>query len=157
MSQSFYVNFSFVIYRLSPTKQNIQRLQDECQYLQKKRDSLHSECDQLVERLTVLWECLDCPLYIREQYMKTAAQYTQTAIDSLTDELKRCKILRQENMKTFIENIRTQIVAMWDKCYKSEDERNQFRMMRSDAYSEDLLTLHEYELEECKRFYTENE
>lgn len=144
-------------FRLSPTKQNIQRLQNEYEYLQKKRESLRAECDQLVEKLTVLWECLDCPEYLRGQYLQTASQYTQTAIDTLQEELKRCKIVRQENMKTFIENIRKQIVDMWDKCYKSEDERNQFRMMRSDAYTEDLLTLHEYELEECKRFYAENE
>lgn len=146
-----------MFYRLAPTKPNIQRLENELEYLEKKRSSIKAECEQMLEKLQILWECLECPEYFREQYTQMAQQCTQTAIDSLSDELKRCKLLKQENMKSFINNIRLQIVAMWDKCYKSENERNLFRVMHSDAYSEDLLTLHEYELEECKRFYSENE
>lgn len=143
--------------RLSPTKANIQRLENELEYLQKKRDSLRADCDQLLGKLTVLWECLECPQYLQQEYTKTAAQCTQTAIDILIEELKRCKIMKQANMKKFIDNIRTQIEAMWDKCYKSDKERAKFAMMHSDAYTDDLLTLHELELEECKRFYADNE
>lgn len=131
-------------------------MENEYELLKKKRNELKTECEQLLEKLDVLWEGLGCPNYFREKYSNIAKQFTQSAVDLLTEEFKRCKAVRQQKMKEYVEKIRVQIVNMWDKCYKSQQERDQFRMMNSDAYNDDLLTLHEIELEECKRFFNEN-
>lgn len=139
----------------SPTKDNLKCLQEEVNKLRHQRETIKRECQQILKQLELLWDCLEesAPAATRN----AANVYNQTSLQLLEAELKRCKQLKQDNIKMFVDKIRIQIVAQWDKIYKSEEERKKFTYMYSTVYTDDLLSLHEIELEECKKFYEENQ
>lgn len=85
-----------------------------------------------------------------------AETVSQSSLEHITTELKRCKAIKQENVKMFVDKLRSQIVDWWDKLQKSESERNRFTYFHSQVYNEDLLELHEMELMDMKNFYEEN-
>lgn len=110
----------------------------------------------MLQKLEILWDCLDTPTSIRSKYRAIAKQCKISSVTELNRELKLCKVAKQENLKLFIDKLRSKLVEQWDKIYKSQEERDSFEFFRSDTYTEDLLQLHEMELEECTRFYNQN-
>ncbi|XP_033255200.1 protein regulator of cytokinesis 1-like [Drosophila miranda] len=81
---------------------------------------------------------------------------TQRTYDILHSELQRCQALRRQNLKTFIEQLRVEISKWWDLTLKSQQERKRFSNYYNKYYNEDLLELHELELDDLKNFYTCN-
>lgn len=136
--------------------ENVKTLQDERDRYQKEKEEIRRECEKLLQKLEILWDCLDAPLETRSKWRKTAAEFKVSSIAELNHELKICKSAKQENLKYLIEKLRIKLIEQWDKIYKSQKERNKFEFLRSDTYTEDLLQLHEMELEECTRFYNDN-
>lgn len=80
----------------------------------------------------------------------------QKTLNVLQEELNRCETLKRQNIKRFVDRIREDILYFWDKTMKSEQERARFIYFTSDVYTEDLLDLHEMELNELKSFYEQN-
>ncbi|EAA45692.4 AGAP012520-PA [Anopheles gambiae str. PEST] len=60
-------------------------------------------------------------------------------------------------MKSFVERTRHDIVEWWERCMKSEDERARFTTFLLQDVNEDMLKLHERELDSLKQFYGEND
>lgn len=82
--------------------------------------------------------------------------HLQSTYDKLKQELNRCEVEKRRHIKVFVDRIRQDILAMWDLMLKSDDEREQFGAFTSECYNEDLLQLHEMELESLKDAYEEN-
>lgn len=141
--------------RAEPTKENIQFLETKRDQYKRQKEDIKQEIEQIMQKLEVLWDCLECPHSGRQMHRNYAAECKVTHLKHLRSHLKVCKIMKQENMKMFIEKLRAKLVEQWDKIYKSQQERD-LEFFRSDTYNEDLLQLHELELEECTRFYNEN-
>lgn len=139
-----------------PTKENITYLQNERDRYQKEKEEIKNECEKILSKLEMLWDCLKAPSTIRSKCRTIATQYKISSVMELNQELKLCKAARQENIKFFIDELRNKLIEQWDKIYKSQDERDKFEFLRSETYTEDLLQLHEIELEECTKFYNEN-
>lgn len=139
-----------------PTKENIAYLQSERNRYQKQKDEIRHECEKLLQKLEMLWDCLEAPSSVRSKYRNIAAEFKVESLEDLNQELKMCKKQRQENIKHFIEQLRIKLIEQWDKIYKSQEERDKFEFLRSETYTEDLLQLHEMELDECTKFYNEN-
>lgn len=136
---------------------NIAHLKAEVGSYESKRDAIKLDCEHLMPKLELLWECLDAMDSARIKYRQMAKTYTQSSLDELKEELKRCKEMRQTHIKEVILKMRERIVYQWDKIFKSEAERQQFNnYFESTMYNEDLLKLHEIEYEESKRFYDDN-
>lgn len=110
----------------------------------------------MLDKLELLWDCLDVSSSMRSRYRYLATIYKQSSLDEIENELKRCKAMKRENIKLFVDKLRVQIVDVWDKIHRSENERNKFTYFKSEVYTEDLLDLHEMELQECKAFYETN-
>lgn len=142
--------------QLNPTIQTIQMLTNRRDQYEKERNDLKQQCHQMLDKLEGLWDCLDAPADTRSYYRNVAADGKKSSKNELENELKICKSLRQKHIKKFIEKTRIQLNEVWDKIYKSPEERGRFEFLHSDTYTEDLLTLHEMELEECTRFYNDN-
>lgn len=141
--------------RAEPTTENIRFLETKRDQYKREKDTIKHECEQMLQKLEVLWDCLEAPSSCRAMYRNYAAECKKKSVKELSGQLKICKIMKQENMKMFIEKLRAKLVEQWDKIYKSQQERD-LELFRSDTYNEDLLQLHELELEECIRFYNEN-
>lgn len=80
----------------------------------------------------------------------------QATYDKLKQELSRCEGEKRRHIKVFVDRIRQEILAMWNQLLKSDEEREQFGAFTSECFNEDLLQLHELELESLKDAYEEN-
>lgn len=80
----------------------------------------------------------------------------QATYDKLKQELSRCEGEKRRHIKVFVDRIRQEILAMWNQLLKSDEEREQFGAFTSECFNEDLLQLHELELESLKDTYEEN-
>lgn len=144
------------MYSFSPTINGLKYLGDELTVLQKRRDSILNDCKQRLSKLELLWDCLEVPMASRVKFRNMAERVSQSSLEQITAELKRCKTLKQENIKLFVDKLRIQITEWWDKVQRSEAERARFTYFNSQMYTEDLLELHEMELMTLKNFYEEN-
>lgn len=140
----------------APTEQNIEFLRGQLNNLEHKRDEIQRECHQMIEKLDLLWDFLEEPAAVRTMFRNMAETCKPSSVELIKDELKRCNQIRQENIKLFVDKLRIQIIAQWDKIFKSEAERNRFKYMECSVYTDDLLDLHELELNNCKKFYEDN-
>jgi len=59
-------------------------------------------------------------------------------------------------MQTFIESIRKELSALWDRCYFGNEQRQLFAPFFSDVFTEDTLSEHEHQVTTVKNFYEEN-
>lgn len=64
--------------------------------------------------------------------------------------------LKRQNIERFILAVRQDLLGWWDRCYVSERERQDFTPFYSEMFTEDVLTLHEAEVEKYKNLHNEN-
>ncbi|XP_017109106.2 protein regulator of cytokinesis 1 [Drosophila bipectinata] len=117
---------------------------------------LRERIDDMREKIHVLWERLQESDEYAKRRVRESTAYNQRTYDVLREELQRCQALRRQNLKTFIEQLRIEIKEMWDLTLKSQQERMRFSNFYNDWYNEDLLELHELELDDLKSFYNKN-
>ncbi|XP_030080137.1 protein regulator of cytokinesis 1-like [Drosophila hydei] len=116
---------------------------------------MREQIDDMRGKIYELWERLqESDEYVMNRVRK-ADEYTQSTFDVLREELQRCQALRRKNLKTFIEQLRLEIKKWWDLTLKSEQERKRFTNLKEQC-SEELLELHELELDDLKSFYNSN-
>ncbi|KAH8273350.1 hypothetical protein KR018_005411, partial [Drosophila ironensis] len=137
--------------RLTPeTVARLRRLQAE---MGGQVRELREKIDDMRGKVEVLWERLQEADEFAKRRVREASAYNQRTYDILREELQRCQALRRQNFKTFIEQLRVEIKDLWDLTLKSKQERLRFSNYYNDWYNEDLLELHELELEDLKGFY----
>ncbi|KAL5287434.1 PRC1 family protein [Megaselia abdita] len=119
-------------------------------------EDMRSSIDKMREKLYSLWNRLEVEQEVRNKFAKYY-DYTQTTYIRLYEELDRCEALKRQNIRRFVDQLREEIVIMWDKTLKSDKERSRFTNFTNDCYTDDLLALHEMELEDLKKHYSSNE
>ena len=124
------------------------------QYL-KQIEEIRESIEGMKTKLSALWDCLETSESVRNQFT-IYKDYSQTTYDVLYRELERCQLVKRQNIKQFVDKIRQEIIMWWDKTLKSDKERLRFSNYTNDCYTEDLLALHELELEDLKTFYETN-
>ncbi|EDV44570.2 uncharacterized protein Dana_GF20260 [Drosophila ananassae] len=117
---------------------------------------LRERIDDMRQKIHVLWDRLQESDEYAKRRVRESTAYNQRTYDVLREELQRCQALRRQNLKTFIEQLRIEIKEMWDLTLKSQQERMRFSNFYNDWYNEDLLELHELELDDLKSFYNKN-
>lgn len=117
---------------------------------------LEDTIEGMKRKLNCLWDRLDTSPATREKFSRYT-ECSQTTAEILHKEVSRCELLKKQNIKLFVEQIRKEIVQWWDKCMKSDVQRSRFSNFYSDCFTDDLLILHEMELEDLKTFYLNNE
>lgn len=131
-------------------------LREQLNELRRKHEEIKRECNQMIEKLDLLWDFLEVPPAVRTKFRGFGEMCKPSSVELIKDELNRCKQIKQENIKLFVDKMRVQIIAQWDIIYKSEADRKKFKYMESSLYTDDLLDLHELELNNCKQYYEEN-
>jgi protein regulator of cytokinesis 1 len=140
---------------LQPTNENISKLRMLHDQFSQQFEEMTAQIAAKRKKIDSLWNYLTIPENHRNKFAKYT-ELTQTTYSILSQELERCEQIKRENIKIFIEKVREQLLVTWDKCLKSEQERARFTAFHSNAFTEDLLALHEMELEELTIFYEEN-
>lgn len=108
------------------------------------------------EKLEILWDFLEVSPSKKNKVQKHT-DYTQTTFDKYFQEIERCESEKRQNIKLFIDKVRAEIINWWEKTAKSDTEKSRFTNFTSDCYTEELLILHEMELDDLKQYYSENE
>ena len=60
--------------------------------------------------------------------------------------------IKKANIEQFIVNLRNELNEIWDKCFYSENQKNQFKAFHSIDFTEELLEKHEAELDRMKDY-----
>uniref|UniRef100_A0A1I8QED3 Protein regulator of cytokinesis 1 n=1 Tax=Stomoxys calcitrans TaxID=35570 RepID=A0A1I8QED3_STOCA len=119
--------------------------------VQELRDTI----DGMRNKISTLWDRLQTSPNTRHKFNRYK-DYNQHTYDVFYSELQRCEQLKSQNIKLYVQQIRDEIVRWWDKCLKSEKQRERFSAFSSTCYTDDLLDLHELELNDCKMHYETN-
>ncbi|KAH8343182.1 protein regulator of cytokinesis 1 [Drosophila kikkawai] len=138
------------------TPETFERLRKMQKELADQMQEMRERIDDMREKIRVLWERLQETDDYAMRRVRNATEYTQYTYDVLREELQRCQALRRQNLKIFIEQLRVEIKKWWDLTLKSPQERKRFSNYYNDWYNEDLLELHELELDDLKSFYDNN-
>ncbi|XP_033254865.1 protein regulator of cytokinesis 1-like [Drosophila miranda] len=138
------------------TPETLERLRQMRNSYAEQIQELRSKIHDMREKIYVLWDRLQETDESAMRRVRECTENTQRTYDILHSELQRCQALRSQNLKTFIEQLRFEISMWWDLTLKSQQERKRFSNYYNKYYNEDLLELHELELDDLKSFYTCN-
>ncbi|PNF26068.1 hypothetical protein B7P43_G06395 [Cryptotermes secundus] len=139
-----------------PTKENMAALKQLHMRLEQQLEDTKAEVTELREKLTQLWDRLHEDYNHRNIFLGAHRGYSADTLRALKDELKRCEELKCQNIKRFVEEIRRELECWWNKCSVGEEERLQFQPYSSDCFTEDLLELHELEVQKFQSYYEQN-
>uniref|UniRef100_A0A3P9AGS9 Protein regulator of cytokinesis 1a n=1 Tax=Esox lucius TaxID=8010 RepID=A0A3P9AGS9_ESOLU len=111
------------------------------------------ECDSYRRRIQELWERLRVPQEEREAMAEHRLHSRKKNMNALQAEVERLEELKSQNLKEVMEAIRTELALFWEKCYYSLQQRQDFTPYIDDVFTEELLNLHEMELQSLKEHY----
>lgn len=134
------------------TFEDLKRLHD-CYGAQVKE--LKDTINGMRTKLDSLWDRLNTSPHTRHKFNRYN-DYNQHTYDVFYGELQRCETLKSQNIKLFVQQIRDEIAKWWDKTLKSDTQKSRFSNFTSTCYTDDLLVLHEMELEDLKLYYETN-
>ncbi|XP_041369390.1 protein regulator of cytokinesis 1-like isoform X2 [Gigantopelta aegis] len=133
--------------------ENMMALKNLYEELENKNDSLKEATLSLWSDLFALWNRLDVPEEEREAFKVGKDGHKPAVLEALRAEIARCEALKFENIQRFVDGIRTELQCLWGKCFFNNEQRERFKFMHEDTYTEELLKVHENELEEVKSYY----
>lgn len=130
-------------------------------------DQLHQElelkvkeqkdlAENLRERIVTLWDRLLIPAEERSAFNKVHDGFKPSVIKGLKEEVARCELLKLQNIQRFVEGMRKELVEWWAKCFIGKEEKEKFTAFKSDDFSEELLELHDQEVNRVKQYYEHN-
>ncbi|XP_011877300.1 PREDICTED: protein regulator of cytokinesis 1-like isoform X2 [Vollenhovia emeryi] len=112
--------------------------------------------ERMKEDLMALWKYLDEPVDVCQSFLEKHSGYSTSTVSAFSAEIKRCKEKRKENISKYVKQVRYELLDLWDQCKYCEEERTTFAPFYSNTFTEDLLTLHELEVERLRKFYNDN-
>ncbi|XP_043657957.1 protein regulator of cytokinesis 1 [Drosophila teissieri] len=139
-----------------PTPESYERLQTMHKEYADQVQELRERIDEMRDKIDLLWQRLRLTDEYAMRRVRESTSYNQRTFDILREELERCQAMRQQNLKTFIDQLRIEINEWWDLTLKSTKERRRFTSYYCDTQSEDVLELFERELDHLKEFYNSN-
>ncbi|XP_073509301.1 protein regulator of cytokinesis 1 isoform X4 [Phyllobates terribilis] len=135
------------------SKENLAALHQLLFQLEEQIQQNNSLCEELRAKIVELWERLQIPEGEREAFSVHMTGSKGKTIKALQDEVDRLQELKLQNIKNVIQVIRTELSSYWDKCFYSNEQRQAFAPFYDEDYSEELLCLHDAEIEHLKQYY----
>ncbi|XP_075714244.1 protein regulator of cytokinesis 1 isoform X2 [Rhinoderma darwinii] len=135
------------------SKENLAALHHLLFQLEEQIRQNKSLCKELRAKIIELCDRLQVPLEEREAFAVHMAGSKGKTIKALQDEVDRLQELKLQNIRNVIEVIRTELSSYWDKCFYSNEQRQAFAPFYDEDYCEDLLSLHDAEIDRIKRYY----
>lgn len=136
------------------TPGNMASLKDLEEKLEAQLRSAKEEVEDKKRQLLSLWETLDEPNDFCEGFFKNYPRYGQATVKAINAEIARCK--ERERIAECVKKVREELVNLWDLCKYGESQRKAFIAFYSRTYSENLLQLHELEVEKVGKYYERN-
>ncbi|XP_056428003.1 protein regulator of cytokinesis 1 isoform X2 [Hyla sarda] len=135
------------------SKENLAALHQLLFQLEEQIRQNKALCEELRTKVIELWDRLQVPEEEREAFAVHMSGSKEKNIKALQEEVDRLHELKLQNIKNVIEVIRTELSSYWDKCFYSNEQRQGFAPFYDEDYCEDLLSLHDAEIERVKQYY----
>ncbi|XP_046435767.1 uncharacterized protein LOC124187736 [Neodiprion fabricii] len=94
---------------------------------------------------------LEKPIESCEEILKRIRKCITIRKETLEDEIERCKQEIREKALKYITKLRSRIDDLWRDCYYGEEDC--FRPFQEQTFTEDLINLHEMEMERLCEHY----
>ncbi|XP_019770941.1 protein regulator of cytokinesis 1 isoform X1 [Dendroctonus ponderosae] len=138
------------------TQNNMAQLECFAAELEKIKQSIEDDIAHLRSRIEDLWNMIETDLKYRDDFRTLHAGSSLDVVEKLREELRRCEVLKKENIQDFVEKLRSRLEELWRKCHCAESVKSSFTCFYSDCYTEDLLDLHEIEIDKWEKYYKDN-
>ncbi|XP_016656385.1 protein regulator of cytokinesis 1 isoform X6 [Acyrthosiphon pisum] len=138
------------------SKSNLDELQKLIKRLENQTENQKCMAMELRTKLNSLWDRLQIDVSYREHFVSTKKGFGKSVIQELKLEVERCETLKKENIKQFIEKLRSELNDLWDRCHFGERQRKQCPVYYSTEYNEDVMDLLDIEVDNAKKFYNDN-
>ncbi|XP_034049246.1 protein regulator of cytokinesis 1b isoform X1 [Thalassophryne amazonica] len=123
-----------------------------CQLEEHKAEN-EAMCKTQRERIQQLWDRLQVPQGERQAFSEHMVTSKKRNLVALQAEVQRLEELKLQNIRNVTEAIRSEIAVFWEKCFLSIDQRQAFTPYFSEDYTEELLGLHDAEIQRLKQHY----
>jgi len=111
---------------------------------------------EAVEKIDNLYERLQMEMNDKFQFLAENQGHSPSTIRSLHTEIIRLEEIKKANIEKFVNNLRNELHCLWDKCFYSPDQRNNFSPLHCIEFTEELLEEHEAEAQRLKLYLDEN-
>ncbi|XP_023336270.1 protein regulator of cytokinesis 1 [Eurytemora carolleeae] len=133
--------------------EDVGRIQSMLEDEVKKNQKEVCEC---IEKIDALYARLQLDDNKKFHFLSNNRGHSVTVIASLKAEIVRLEEIKRANIEKFIINIRDELNVLWDDCFYSEEQRNEFLPLHSTDFSEALLEAHETEVARLKTYYEDH-
>ncbi|XP_066156352.1 protein regulator of cytokinesis 1-like isoform X1 [Euwallacea fornicatus] len=136
---------------------NMEKLELFSKQMMEIKKSTEEQISQFRARIEELWKMLEVDLRDQDEFRSRCSGSSLQTLEVLRQEVKRCEKIKKANIEQFVVKLRDQLQNIWRKCHCSQEEQNSFQYFEDDCYTEDLMDLHELEIEKWERYYEQNE
>ncbi|XP_035224233.1 protein regulator of cytokinesis 1-like [Stegodyphus dumicola] len=124
---------------------------------QNKKFNLEARKKELMDKLTTLWERLNVNENEKEMFLLQHADCRVQTIESIEKEVQKYEEIKKQNIQSYVENLRRELEALWNKCFVSETRRQKFPSFAATEFNDEILETHEVEVEKWSSFYRDTE
>eukprot|EP00112_Aurelia_sp_Birch-Aquarium-sp1_P004456 Seg1507.5 transcript_id=Seg1507.5/GoldUCD/mRNA.D3Y31 product="Protein regulator of cytokinesis 1" protein_id=Seg1507.5/GoldUCD/D3Y31 len=140
----------------SLSAENLEKLKLLQDQLELEHRKLVGEIDGLRDKVKALWDRLEVPAEERKTFTDAHLELSPKTANALKHELSLLEERKRQHMQQFIENVRKELDALWDKCYYGEELRQDFTPYYEDVFDDESLALHEHQVQVMNNYYNEN-
>jgi len=108
------------------------------------------EVMMLEEKMDSLYARLQLRMDVKHEFLASCQGHSQSTITRLRDEVERLEEIKKANIEKFVNTLRNELHKLWDLCFYSPAQRNAFQPLHSIDFTENLLEMHELEVESVK-------
>ncbi|XP_041792438.1 protein regulator of cytokinesis 1b isoform X2 [Chelmon rostratus] len=126
-----------------------------CQLEERKAEN-EAICESHREKIQQLWNRLQVPQQEREAFNDHMVTSKKRNLEALQAEVQRLEELKLLNICNVTDAIRSEIAVFWEKCFFSTDQRQAFTPYFSVDFTEELLSLHDAEIQRLKQHYEDH-
>uniref|UniRef100_A0A3Q0S4R7 Protein regulator of cytokinesis 1b n=1 Tax=Amphilophus citrinellus TaxID=61819 RepID=A0A3Q0S4R7_AMPCI len=126
-----------------------------CQLEERKAEN-EVMCENHREKIQQLWNRLQVPQEEREAFNEHMVTSKKRNLEALQAEVKRLEELKLQNIRNVTDAIRSEIAVFWEKCFLSTNQREAFTPYFSEDFTEELLSLHDAEIQRLKQHYEDH-
>jgi len=135
------------------SEDNLKALQHYREELELIYEERKVKIAELESRFILLWHRLALDEDEKQQILKENNSRKLSVIENFKSQIHRLEQLRIANLECFTSKIRDEIQTWWDKCFFSDDQRQDFALLDDLNYTEPLLDAHEAEVARLREYY----
>merc|ERR1719228_2766500 len=135
---------------------NLGLVKDVLKSLQTQVKNNQKQHMMYVDKIESLYERLKMDMTEKFKFLSLHQGHGRSVLDDMKIEVDRLEEIKKANIEQFIINLRDELHGIWDDCYYSPDQRNDFEPLHSVDFTEDLLEKHEEEVASMKLNYEQH-